>query len=82
MMNRRTFIAAGVSAGVMRIPGVAFAADDYATVSYPSGELKIAAYLYQPPGAGPFPLIVFNHGSRKGADDGPGDLLRDLLHRV
>jgi len=66
MMNRRTFIAAGLAAGAMGklIPATAFAADDYTTVSYLSGSLNIAAYTYQPPGPGPFPLIIFNHGSR------------------
>ncbi len=66
MMNRRTFVAAALAAGAARnlMSGAAFAADDYTTVSYPSGSLNIAAYIYQPPGDGPFPLIVFNHGSR------------------
>jgi carboxymethylenebutenolidase len=66
MINRRTFIAAGLAVGAMRklIPAAAFAADDYTTVSYKSGSLNIAAYIYRPPGDGPFPLIVFNHGSR------------------
>ena len=66
MMNRRTFVAAGLAVGPLRklTFTTAFAADDYTTVTYPSGSLNIAAYIYQPPGDGPFPLIVFNHGSR------------------
>ena len=36
----------------------------YQDVFYPSGPLHIQAYLYKPPGEGPFPLIVYNHGSR------------------
>ena len=68
MMNRRTFVAAGIATGVMQklVPATAFAADDYTTVTYPSGKLNIEAYIYQPPGPGPFPLIIFNHGSRSG----------------
>lgn len=32
-------------------------------VRVPSGERTLAAYLYIPPGAGPFPGLVLNHGS-------------------
>jgi carboxymethylenebutenolidase len=34
-----------------------------AEVRVPSGERTLAAYLYFPPGAGPFPGLVVNHGS-------------------
>lgn len=34
------------------------------TVFYKSGALNIEAYVYVPPGAGPFPLVIYNHGSR------------------
>jgi hypothetical protein len=36
----------------------------YDTVFYPSGTLKIEAYTYRPEGDGPFPAIIYNHGSR------------------
>ena len=36
----------------------------YETRYYRSGELNIEAYFYKPPGNGPFPLIIYNHGSR------------------
>jgi dienelactone hydrolase len=36
----------------------------YTEVFYPSGPLRIQAYLYRPPGNGPFPLVIYNHGSR------------------
>ena len=36
----------------------------YTEVFYTSGQLRIQAYLYQPPGKGPFPLVIYNHGSR------------------
>lgn len=32
------------------------------TVEIPSGTLRLKAYLWKPPGAGPFPAVVFNHG--------------------
>jgi len=38
----------------------------YTETFYPSGALSIQAYLYRPPGDGPFPLIIYNHGSRAG----------------
>jgi len=34
-------------------------------VFYSSGPLRIQAYLYRPPGNGPFPLVIYNHGSRE-----------------
>lgn len=38
----------------------------YETVFYTSGNLKIEAYVYKPEGAGPFPVVIYNHGSRAG----------------
>src|SRR6267378_3861902 len=40
----------------------------YETVFYPSGKLKIEAYVYKPEGAGPFPVVIYNHGSRTERD--------------
>ena len=39
----------------------------YTEVLYPSGGLRIQAYMYKPDGNGPFPVVVYNHGSRAGA---------------
>jgi dienelactone hydrolase len=33
------------------------------TVIVPSGDLKLHALLWRPPGRGPFPAVLFNHGS-------------------
>jgi dienelactone hydrolase len=33
------------------------------TVVVPSGELRLKAFLWKPAGAGPFPVVLFNHGS-------------------
>ncbi|MDW8426860.1 MAG: prolyl oligopeptidase family serine peptidase [Meiothermus sp.] len=35
------------------------------TVSYKNGDLELRAFLYRPPGPGPYPAIVYNHGSEK-----------------
>ena len=36
-------------------------------VEIPSGRLRLKAFLWKPAGAGPFPAVLFNHGSG-GAD--------------
>lgn len=36
-------------------------------VEFPSGKLRLTAYLWKPAGTGPFPAVLFNHGSG-GAD--------------
>lgn len=35
-------------------------------VSFPSGNLKLYGVLYKPDGLGPFPAVVYNHGSAAG----------------
>jgi dienelactone hydrolase len=40
----------------------------YSEVFYPSGNLRIQAYLYKPGGDGPFPVVIYNHGSRDGRE--------------
>lgn len=35
-------------------------------VTFPSGDLTLHGVLYRPEGAGPFPAIVYNHGSAPG----------------
>jgi len=42
------------------------------TLFYAHDGLKLEAYLYKPEGSGPFPLIVYNHGSAQ-----PGDEARE-----
>jgi len=43
----------------------------YRVVFYPSGSLRIQAYLYVPGGQGPFPTVIYNHGSRLGRERMP-----------
>jgi carboxymethylenebutenolidase len=35
-------------------------------VAFPSGNLTLHGYLYKPIGEGPFPAVVYNHGSAPG----------------
>src|SRR5215469_7741129 len=44
------------------------APDGYQTVFYKNGNLNIEAYLYKPQGKGPFPVVIYNHGSRRGSE--------------
>jgi dipeptidyl aminopeptidase/acylaminoacyl peptidase len=65
-MNRRELVLTSLGltlAGLARIPAAA-ADHGYETLFYKSGNLRIEAYLYKPDGNGPFPLIVYNHGTR------------------
>jgi len=39
---------------------------EHEAVFYPSGKLQIEAYVYRPQGPGPFPVVIYNHGSRAG----------------
>jgi len=66
-MNRRQmlFAALGLAAGGGPALGAAVSDVDYETVFYKSGKLNIEAYLYRPDGAGPFPLVIYNHGTRQ-----------------
>jgi len=40
----------------------------YTEAFYPSAGLRIHAYLYRPDGPGPFPVVIYNHGSRVGRE--------------
>ena len=44
-----------------------WAADAFqtSTVSFPSGSLQLRGTIYKPKGDGPFPAVVYNHGSPK-----------------
>src|SRR5437660_12618253 len=36
------------------------------TVTFPSGEITLHGMLYKPEGTGPFPAVIYNHGSAPG----------------
>jgi carboxymethylenebutenolidase len=40
-------------------------------VTFRSGDLTLAAYAYHPDGDGPFPTVIWNHGSEKNPGGGP-----------
>jgi acetyl esterase/lipase len=40
------------------------ATSSYTEVFYPSGNLRIQAYLYKPHGNGLLPVFIYNHGKR------------------
>ena len=49
---------------LVRIAGaVEAAAIAHETVVVPSGALQLKAFLWRPKGTGPFPVVLFNHGS-------------------
>ena len=61
--SRRGVIASAAAAGL--VPLVAARAQEpYTEISYQSGRLRIQGYFYHPTGSGPFPTIIYNHGSR------------------
>jgi carboxymethylenebutenolidase len=48
---------------LLLLPTVLSAAD---TITFRSGEITLHGVLYKPEGAGPFPAVVYNHGSAGG----------------
>ena len=43
-------------------------------VTFPSGALKLHGAIYKPAGAGPFPAVLYNHGSGPHANRDMPDL--------
>ena len=60
------------------------AGSTYSEVFYLSGNLRIQAYLYRPDGNGPFPVVIYNHGSRDGRESAsvPFQYIGDMLTRA
>jgi dienelactone hydrolase len=56
----------------------------YTEVFYPSGSLRIHAFLYKPKGDGPFPVVIYNHGARSGRPrrPEPNEFIGNLLTRA
>src|SRR5437660_7236540 len=48
---------------LLLLPSVLVVAE---TVTFPSGEITLHGVLYKPEGTGPFPAVIFNHGSAPG----------------
>ncbi|GHN02231.1 hypothetical protein WSM22_37200 [Cytophagales bacterium WSM2-2] len=47
---------------------VATAAYPYQAFFYKNSNLNLEAYYFRPAGNGPFPLVIYNHGSRAGSE--------------
>lgn len=56
----------------------------YTEVFFPSGSLRIHAFLYKPSGDGPFPVVIYNHGARTGRPrrPEPNEYIGRLLTRA
>ncbi len=61
-----------------------YAHSAYTEVFYRSGSLRIHAFLYKPEGDGPFPVVIYNHGSRSGRPRRaePNEYIGSLLTRA
>lgn len=70
-MTRRRILGGIAATAMPMLSSGSARAEAYTEVSYRSGELRIAGFLYQPAGAGPFPAIIYNHGSRAAAERQP-----------
>jgi carboxymethylenebutenolidase len=70
--------------GLMPVAAAVSSEVKYSEVFYRSGDLNIQAYLYQPEGAGPFPAVIYNHGSRDGreSDSVPFQYIGAMLTRA
>jgi dienelactone hydrolase len=70
-MKATYLILAAASLWVVAIPSLAPAGDSPKStataeeVSFPSGELTLKGFLWKPEGNGPFPIVIWNHGSEK-----------------
>jgi len=73
LTSRRRVIAGVAAAGLVPLlaPCATRAQQPYTEVSYQSGGLRIQGYFYQPDGSGPFPTLIYNHGSRAGFERRP-----------
>jgi len=76
-ISRRRVIA-GIAAGLLPLWALRVARAQqppaplpYTDIRYQSGGLRIQGYFYQPAGSGPFPTIIYNHGSREANERRP-----------
>jgi len=68
MMRVSTALLLGVCFCLVTAPAhpQSLANSAYTQVFYPSGSLRIHAFLYKPEGDGPFPVVIYNHSARSG----------------
>jgi dienelactone hydrolase len=65
----------GAATAGQRGDGISTHRGDTEIVTFPSGTQTLHGFLHVPAGAGPFPVIVYNHGSERlpGAKDGQAE---------
>ena len=77
MLSRRLFaVCALLAIGIGLHPRGAVVAAPQAPfnkqkISFKSGGLTLAGYVFKPDGAGPFPTLIWNHGSEQNPSGGP-----------
>jgi carboxymethylenebutenolidase len=71
MMTRKTIIIAGLAVGVAaslargQAPALSTTAIVKQPVTFRSAGLALVGFLFKPEGAGPFPAVIWNHGSER-----------------
>ena len=61
-------------------PVPAIAAINKQPVPFRSGTLNLVGFLFKPEGAGPFPAVLWNHGSERGPGQDPQLAIRGQDH--
>jgi dienelactone hydrolase len=86
MMRVSTAVLLGILLCLLAMPvhSQSPANSSYTQVFYPSGRLRIRAFLYKPKGNGPFPFVIYNHGARSGRPrrSEPNEFIGNLLTRA
>jgi len=65
--HRRSILLAGLLALLLFLPAstLAQSSPNPVEVTFPSGNLVLHGFLYKPEGKGPFPAVLWNHGSER-----------------
>jgi dienelactone hydrolase len=69
-MKPQSFKPVAVFLLAISLPAAA-AAPSGTKVTFESGDLTLVGFLYQPAGSGPWPALIWNHGSEKHPEAGP-----------
>jgi len=66
-------VVAGLTIGLYTTSGLAQGSAKFnkQRIVFKSGDLNLVGYLFKPDGPGPFPAVVWNHGSEKNPGGGP-----------
>jgi len=69
--NRRLLLSALIAGAATTNAAFAQRPFNKQRVTYANGPLSLVGYIYKPDGAGPFPTVVWNHGSEPNPGGGP-----------